>query len=146
MYNFCWDKILNTWHQMQHKYFLHVWWEKIQYIKEVMFHYPLRRILQHLCPHSAPHRLVQFHLWVRVRYHHLVQFHLRVRVRYHHHKLMIIRMIHLDKMEVLLLQLIEIQLKKFLVKIMLKSKIPLCYIVITNGDLQKHHFHQHNVY
>jgi hypothetical protein len=95
-----------------------------------MFHYPLRRILQHLCPHSAPHHLVQFHL----------------RVRYHHHKLMIIRMIHLDKMEVLLLQLIEIQLKKFLVKIMLKSKIPLYYIVITNGDLQKHHFHQHSVY
>ena len=95
-----------------------------------MFHYPLRRILQHLCPHSAPHHLVQFHL----------------RVRYHHHKLMIIRMIHLDKMEVLLLQLIEIQLKKFLVKIMLKSKIPLDYIGITNGDLQKHHFHQHSVY
>jgi hypothetical protein len=95
-----------------------------------MFHYPLRRILQHLCPHSAPHHLVQFHL----------------RVRYHHHKLMIIRMIHLDKMEVLLLQLIEIRLKKFLVKIMLKSKIPLYYIVITNGDLQKHHFHQHSVY
>ena len=97
-----------------------------------MFHYPLHLILQHPCPHSAPH--------------HLVQFHLRVRVRYHHHKLMIIRMIHLDKMEVLLLQLIEIQLKKFLVKIMLKSKIPLYYIVITNGDLQKHHFHQHSVY
>ena len=95
-----------------------------------MFHYPLRRILQHLCPHSAPHHLVQFHL----------------RVRYHHHKLMTIQMIHLDKMEVLLLQLIEIQLKKFLVKIMLKSKIPLYYIVITNGDLQKHHFHQHSVY
>ena len=95
-----------------------------------MFHYPLRRILQHLCPHSAPHHLVQCH----------------IRVRYQHHKLMIIRMIHLDKMEVLLLQLIEIQLKKFLVKIMLKSKIPLYYIVITNGDLQKHHFHQHSVY
>ncbi len=132
MYNFCWDKILNTWHPMQHKYFLHVWWEKIQYIKEVMFHYPLHLILQHPCPHNAPH--------------HLVQFHLRVRVRYHHHKLMIIRMTHLDKMEVLLLQLIEIQLKKFLVKIMPKSKILLYYIVITNGDLQKHHFHQHNVY
>ena len=97
-----------------------------------MFHYPLHLILQHPCPHSAPH--------------HLVQFHLRVRVRYHHHKLMISRMIHLDQMEVLLLQLIEIQLKKFLVKIMLKSKIPLYYIVITNGDLQKHHFHQHSVY
>ena len=109
-----------------------------------MFHYPILLILQHPCPHNAHHRLVQFHL--RVRYHHLVQFHLRVRVRYHHHKLMIIRMIHLDKMEVLLLQLIEIQLKKFLVKIMLKSKIPLYYIVITNGDLQKHHFHQHSVY
>lgn len=109
-----------------------------------MFHYPLLLILQHPCPHNAHHRLVQFHL--RVRYHHLVQFHLRVRVRYHHHKLMIIRMTHLDKMEVLLLQLIEIQLKKFLVKIMPKSKIPPCYTVITNGDLQKHHFHQHNVY
>ena len=111
-----------------------------------MFHYPLLLILQHPCPHSAPHHLVQFHLRVRVRYHHLVQFHLRVRVRYHHHKLMTIQMIHLDKMEVLLLQLIEIRLKKFLVKIMPKSKIPLCYTVITNGDLQKHHFHQHNVY
>lgn len=107
-----------------------------------MFHYPLRRILQHPCLHNALHHLVQFHL--RVRYHHLVQFHLRV--RYHRHKLMTIQMIHLDKMEVLLLQLIEIRLKKFLVKIMLKSKIPLYYIVITNGDLQKHHFHQHSVY